>query len=110
ATARGEQSAELLDLRMACLDDRLAELRAKAELFARADAQVVEKAVSAAGALGGLEACADARALRQRTPLPSAERRTKVQAVRAQLAAARALLDAGKFADGLARARPIAAE
>ena len=48
---RGEQSAEVLDLRMACLDERLASVRALADTLASADADVVDKAVGAAAAL-----------------------------------------------------------
>src|SRR5262249_23660080 len=40
---RGEQSEELLDLRMECLDQRGRELRALGELLAGADAALVEK-------------------------------------------------------------------
>ena len=58
---RGEQSAELLDLRTACLDRRLDELRAETELFAKADARVVENAVQATGALTSLDECARRR-------------------------------------------------
>src|SRR6185369_447015 len=36
--ARGEQSAEVLDLRMSCLQDRLGEVRAVSQVFQNADA------------------------------------------------------------------------
>ena len=42
----GEQSAEVLDLRMACLDERLASVRALADTFASADARTVDRAVT----------------------------------------------------------------
>jgi serine/threonine-protein kinase len=61
---RGEQSEHLLDLRMACLDLRLGELRALTTLFAdKADPKMVEKAVDAVAALTPIAACADTTAL-----------------------------------------------
>ncbi len=57
---RGDQSAQLLDLRMGCLDRQLHRVQALAQLFARqADAAVVDRAVEAASQLGDLEVCAD---------------------------------------------------
>jgi tetratricopeptide (TPR) repeat protein len=108
---RGEQSAELLDLRTACLDRRLDELRAETELFVRADAKVVLHAVQAAGALTGLEECANVVSLR--TPLPpptDPATRTKIAEVRRRLAEAKALLEAGKYTEGIALAGPAAAD
>lgn len=52
---RGEQSAELLDLRMACLDRRLKAFDALVDRFIAADAATVEQAVTAADGLGGLD-------------------------------------------------------
>jgi tRNA A-37 threonylcarbamoyl transferase component Bud32/tetratricopeptide (TPR) repeat protein len=61
---RGEQSEHVLDLRVACLDDRLDEVRAlTSRLTATADAAVVEHAVDAATALAPVTACADSNAL-----------------------------------------------
>ena len=59
---RGEQSAEVLDLRMACLNERLGNARALSDVFATADGKVVENAVSAAAALPSLDRCADVAA------------------------------------------------
>lgn len=53
------QSREILELRATCYDQRLTELAALAKLYESADADVVEKAVEAAGSLTGLETCAD---------------------------------------------------
>jgi tetratricopeptide (TPR) repeat protein/tRNA A-37 threonylcarbamoyl transferase component Bud32 len=108
---RGEQSTELLDLRTACLDRRLDELRAETELFARADAKVVLNAVQAAGALTRLEECANVVSLR--TPLPpptDPATRTKIVEVGRRLAEAKALLEAGKYSEGIAVAGPAADE
>jgi tetratricopeptide (TPR) repeat protein len=93
---RGEQSDEILDLRMACLQDRLGGARALSELYARADGSVVDNAVDAANALGPLERCADARLLRAVLPPPeNVVARREVERIRGGLAGAKALHDAG---------------
>ena len=111
ATRRGEQSAELLDLRVACLDQRRGEVGALARLLGRADETVVIKAVSAAFELTPLELCADAAALRQATPPPRDPAvRARVAGVRHRLETAAALLRATKYAEGLDLARPLSVE
>jgi tetratricopeptide (TPR) repeat protein len=104
---RGEQSAELLDLRTACLAQRRSEIGALAALLGQAeDTSVLDRAVSATGALPPLEACADAAALRAAAPLPSdPAARAAIEAARARLAEAHARLSAGKGVE----AEPIAA-
>ena len=69
---RGEQSEQLLDLRMQCLERRLGELRALTELFAaQADAEVVDKAVQAAAGPGSaLPRCADTAGAARPLPPP----------------------------------------
>ena len=104
-SVRHEQSPELLDLRMSCLDDRLRDLSAKVELFTHADKEVVKKSP---GQLDDLAACADARALRSGVrPPKDAQVREKVAEVRGRLASAQALYDVDKYAEGLALAQPI---
>ena len=49
---------------MAFLNDRLGELKALCQMFRRADAEVVENAVSAAGSLGRLDRGDDIKLLR----------------------------------------------
>jgi tetratricopeptide (TPR) repeat protein len=100
---RGEQSAEALDLRMACLGQRLAGVKALTDIFAAADASVIENAANAAGALPNLEACADVEMLRSVVRPPSdAATQVRVDAVRADVARARALGDAGQCAPAIA--------
>ncbi|MBI3185572.1 MAG: serine/threonine protein kinase [Myxococcales bacterium] len=108
---RNEQSEEVLYLRMLCLDRQLSEARALASLFAKADRDVVAKAVIAAEALPKLSACADPTALSQ-TVKPPADAATaaKVEALRPRLAEARALLEGGKYERGMELARPLAME
>jgi tetratricopeptide (TPR) repeat protein/tRNA A-37 threonylcarbamoyl transferase component Bud32 len=106
---RGEQSEQLLDLRMECLDRRLRELKATTDLFASADTQVVANAVQAAGSLPELDPCADAKSL-QATVKPPADPnlRARVDELRARLAPIKALYFAGKYREGLQLAAPAA--
>ena len=57
ATVDGEQSAELLDLRMACLDRRLGELDALVGVLAEADGETADGATWAAATLPPIEHC-----------------------------------------------------
>jgi tRNA A-37 threonylcarbamoyl transferase component Bud32/tetratricopeptide (TPR) repeat protein len=94
---RGEQSAEILDLRMGCLNERLGRARALVDVLAHADGTVVDNAVSAAGALPALGRCADVGLLRAvvRPPDDEASRR-RVGELRANLAHLVAVLDSGR--------------
>ncbi len=107
---RGEQSAELMDLRAACLTSRLRELKALTTLYGQADATVAKQAVTAAMALPPLDGCADAAALRDTNTPPPADQAAAVAALQERLAAARALRAAGKQKDSLAALTPILAE
>jgi tetratricopeptide (TPR) repeat protein len=97
---RGEQSDEVLDLRMACLQERVTSLRALTDLFSSADAQVVENAVGAASALPSLDRCSDVPSLKA-VIKPPADPATlaRVRAVRSDLARFVALRDAGHCGD-----------
>jgi tetratricopeptide (TPR) repeat protein len=95
---RGEQSEQLLDLRMECLDTRLRELKATTDLFASADAQVVANAIQAAQSLPELEPCADATSLRARVKPPTDPGiRARVDDLHNQFATINALGKAGKY-------------
>ncbi|HEX7184698.1 MAG TPA: serine/threonine-protein kinase [Thermoanaerobaculia bacterium] len=107
---RGEQSEELMDRRMFCLDQRLREAGALVDLFASADAEVVAKSGRAAAGLGRLDACADVAALTSRVPPPAdAEVRAEVGALTRELSRAKALRAAGRFQKGVEVARTVAA-
>ncbi|HVU49299.1 MAG TPA: serine/threonine-protein kinase [Polyangia bacterium] len=107
---RGEQSPEVLDLRMGCLGERLGNLRALTEVLAGADAKVVENAVNAAGALPSVERCSDAAALRAVVPPPQdPAARREVARVREDLARFVALRDAGQCEAASAKAGPLIA-
>src|SRR5690606_11262373 len=108
---RREQSAEQLDLRMACLDQRLHHFRALVDVLAAADDTVLEKAVEAIEALPGLGICAE------RSWLPAAVRppedpqlAAEVERVRELIARAEALTDGGKPAEALPIAEQAEAE
>ncbi len=104
---RGEQSEDLLDRKMFCLDQRLREVGALTDLFTRADAKVVERAVDAVNALPDLSAC-QAGALLERAPPPrDPASRRRVEALQSELAGAEALQRAGKYRDALARAEAL---
>ena len=105
---RGDQSAEVLDLRMACLEEGRADLAALVRLFRYATGEVVENAVAAANALGTLERCENIELLRS-VVRPPADVATRIGAdrLRAQLAEVRALCRVGRIKDGLALAKPL---
>ena len=99
---RGEQSAEVLDLRMTCLQERLGGLRALTDVFKEANGEVVENAVSAVNNLGSLDRCADVPLLRSVVrPAEDSATRARVEALRHRLAAVKALFDAGRYREGL---------
>jgi tetratricopeptide (TPR) repeat protein/tRNA A-37 threonylcarbamoyl transferase component Bud32 len=111
ATHNGEQSDELLDLRMACLDDRLQHVRATVEVLARADESIVKKAVEAVASLPTLDRCADVDALTASIPPPEdAETAKRVVELDEQLVKAEALQNTGKYSDGLVLADRVVAE
>jgi tetratricopeptide (TPR) repeat protein/tRNA A-37 threonylcarbamoyl transferase component Bud32 len=103
---RGEQSSDLLDRRMQCLEDRLRELGALAGTLARADARTVENATRVAAALRDVGECAHHRRLLARVAPPDDPKTgAEVQAVRAGLARIRALEATGHYGEGLALAQ-----
>jgi serine/threonine-protein kinase len=98
---RGEQSDALLDLRMACLDQRLDDVDALVRELATPRPGLIDKAVEAAVKLPPLAACADARALQAVVPLPADPViRSRIEAARQTLATAKALAAAGAYRDG----------
>ncbi|MEX1362547.1 MAG: serine/threonine-protein kinase, partial [Nannocystaceae bacterium] len=106
---RGEQSDELLDLRMACLRRRGTQMRATVQVLMEADAEVVENAVEAVAKLPSVEVCADLDALRAIVPLPeAADDRREVEQLEDRLADAYASLNAGRFAPAAEAAEQVA--
>jgi tetratricopeptide (TPR) repeat protein/tRNA A-37 threonylcarbamoyl transferase component Bud32 len=103
---RNEQSAELLDLRMACLEDRRLGVDALVEVLLEPDVTVVENAAKAVAALRPIDTCANHRALTARVQPPDdpavAER---VDGIRHELSLARARRDAGDHERAMTIAR-----
>ncbi len=99
---RHEQSAELLDLRMACLDHKLHGFGALVEVLGEADDTVIEKAISAVEGLPSLDVCADRSWLTAAVrPPEDTELAAAVEQVRESIARAEALTHGGKAGDAL---------
>jgi tetratricopeptide (TPR) repeat protein len=96
--ARGEQSAQTLDLRMSCLDGRRTALAALTNIFAAPDEAVLAKAVDATNRLPALDRCGDLKMLRTPIEPPRDEaQRQQVEALRKRAAEAKALGDTGRY-------------
>jgi serine/threonine protein kinase/tetratricopeptide (TPR) repeat protein len=97
-----EQSPEVLDLRMSCLQERLNGFRALTDVFADATGEVVENAVSATNALASLDRCADVPTLRAVIRPPDDPATVaKVADLRKRFAETKARFDAGRWKDQL---------
>jgi tetratricopeptide (TPR) repeat protein len=107
---RREQSPELLDLRMACLERRRTALGVTVDLLARADAAAVERAAAIVGALPALEPCADATAVRATVPPPDDAAAGAIAALDARKAHANAEAAAARFDAALAELTEVVTE
>jgi tetratricopeptide (TPR) repeat protein len=107
---RGEQSSEVLDLRMTCLNDNLDRVRALTSVFDGGDNAIIGRAVAATHDLTPISRCADLALLRTAVPLPRDQRTLEtVLALRASLREAQALRDVGNFREALGRAKALQA-
>jgi tetratricopeptide (TPR) repeat protein len=107
----GEQSAEILDLRMAFLTEGLDDLKALCRLFREATAEVVSNADKAASALPNLERCRDVAFVRNAVrPPQDFETRVLVDGLRARLAEARAFWSVGRLMDALSASAALVDE
>ena len=112
---RGEQSTEVLDLRMSALGEALRDLRALCRELRQATADTVENGVNAATALGSLERCSDVNLLRAIVrPPPDSATWVVVDNLRGRLSEIRVLARVGRVAEGIraivgleAEARPV---
>ena len=108
---RGEQSTQVLDLRMACLNGRLDQLKALTGLFTSADAPMLTSAVGAVDALAPLDPCANVTVLRAVLPVPQDLRtRVAVERIRGGLAKVKAQRDAGRWREALHDGLPLVEE
>ena len=97
----GEQSPELMDRRMACLDRQLAELSTLTELLAHADATVVEKAVAGVAALSSTQECSAKSVLAGPMTVDlDQETRARLAELDARRASASILARAGRAMEG----------
>jgi serine/threonine protein kinase/tetratricopeptide (TPR) repeat protein len=105
---RNEHSTEVLDLRIAALQEGLEDLKALCRVFRRATPEVVENAVNAANALRGLDRCENIELLRAVVrPPEDAATRAAVARLRTELSDMRALHRVGRLTDALAAAGPL---
>jgi tetratricopeptide (TPR) repeat protein len=108
ATRDGRQSQALLDLRMACLADRLAAVDATVGVLAEADDGVIERAVQMVVDLPELSRCADAELLQAQIPPPEDPTvAAAVEELRARMARLDAMERAGQYAPALEDARVL---
>ena len=99
---RAEQSSEVLDLKMECLDDRLQNLRALVDVFRTANATIAGGAASAASSVSTIERCADVTMLRAVVrPPEDAVTRATVSEIRQRVARVSALAMAGECSRAL---------
>ncbi len=121
STMRGEvckalqvekQRGEIVRLRDACLDRRRDQLRALTTLFGeKPDAEILDRAVTAAAGLPPVASCADAEALAARVPPPEDPAlRARVAKLQPDIDRMTARLSAGKYADALRIGEPLLAE
>ncbi len=105
---RGEQSAELLDRRMLCLDRaRLRVTGLVAPLRQEVDRESVDRAVEASFRLPGLAACEASEVTREEGMPADPELRARVEAAFLQLEAAEALRSLVRPREALARLEPV---
>jgi tetratricopeptide (TPR) repeat protein/predicted Ser/Thr protein kinase len=107
---RAEQSPELMDLRIDCLDHRLDELAAVTDIMVEADEEVVLHAVQTVQGLTPIARCDDIHALRAKVAPPDAAVRERVENVRRRLTRVSALELAGKHHEALASAERLVEE
>ncbi len=108
---RGEQSAHLMDLQMACLNQRRTEVLLLIEGLAKADADVMQRAVQATLSLGRLERCADNDVFIAEIPPPDDEAKAvAVAALREKLARVKVNGDLGQYARSHAMTEEVVRE
>jgi len=108
---RGDQSAEVLDLRMSCLAENLEDARVLTSVLSTADANIVSHAVAAAQGLTPIVRCADLSVLRSAVPMPrDTATLEKVRTLRASLKEAQVFRDMANFPAAYKRASALQSE
>ncbi len=98
---RGEQSDQILGLRMVCLDRALTETSALVTLFETADADLVTEAARAVDGLPPFDSCSNPASLLAPVPLPEGKDADEVAAVEQDIARGRALCDSRRWEDAI---------
>nr|MBA3452074.1 protein kinase [Deltaproteobacteria bacterium] len=113
AQVRREQTPAQQELRTACLDERLGELRGVTDVLLEPDREVITNAYAVLASLTPPDACRDLATLAQKLPVAtSPEQVARVRALRVQLARVNAQIAAGQFGPAeaqLASLRPLVA-
>jgi tetratricopeptide (TPR) repeat protein len=104
STERHEQSQTLLDLRAACLNERLEEFTALTRILQQNAAEVTSRSISAVLALTPVSSCAPGALLTTERLPDSTELRAQIAQVRTYIAEAKAFSDAGLYPQSLERA------
>jgi tetratricopeptide (TPR) repeat protein/tRNA A-37 threonylcarbamoyl transferase component Bud32 len=108
---RHEQSPEILDVRMACLNDNLDATRALTDLLAVGDPRVVEHAAEAAAMLEDLHRCSDVQQLRLGVRPPKDPiARARVAALRKRMSDVNALFETGNYVGAASAAKALLAD
>jgi tetratricopeptide (TPR) repeat protein len=106
ATAiRKEQSQDMLDRQVACLERRLKDVRALTQLLVVADDEAVTRAVTATADLPSFEPCGDREALMSPGAPPTGELAAKLAKIDDQLAAGRQEVKLARYEAALETAR-----
>jgi tetratricopeptide (TPR) repeat protein/predicted Ser/Thr protein kinase len=104
---RGEQTEQLLSLRVVCLERRLQDMKAVTGVLAAADAELVGKAADTLSLLPSVRGCEDVSTLSQVEPAPDApQAREQIERISRELSQLKALTDAGRYGQGLTVAEP----
>ncbi len=102
AQVRKEQSTELMDLRMACLESRRVQLSALTEIYATPDLEMLARTEQALDGLDSIDRCADPQYVRNRGRQPTDPAEiTQAAKLERTLATAAALLDTGRADEAL---------
>lgn len=106
---RGEQSGDLLDKRMTCLDSRLVALDSALSIVAETRETSLDSAVDVISGLPAISYCADRQALAAAVPLPQdPDKADRVRALFDRLVRVEALEKAGRYAEARESLRDLA--
>ena len=107
---RHQQSAELFDLRMSCLDDALDDFSNLGQLLDEqpSDPLQVNEALARGELLAKLEHCTDASALRGASPPPSGARAEQYARLLSPIRRSGQLIQLGRYRDAVETLEPLA--